>query len=100
MEPELTNLFDAKAIQIKYKVDGMWKRLVSEVLDEVHEALKANRIVSVDFEWIKLIVIWRTPGWYAGELILHKKVNVQNCTKSKNIINHIALAYKCSFTML
>lgn len=75
VEPEPTNPFDAKAIQVKCKVDGEWKRigyLVSEVLDEVHKALNTNRIVSVDFEWIKLIVVWRTPGWYAGVNITRK----------------------------
>lgn len=75
VEPEPTNPFDAKAIQVKCKIDGVWKRigyLVSEVLDDVHEALKANRVISVDFEWIKFVVIWRTPGWYAGINITRK----------------------------
>ena len=53
VEPEPTNPFDAKAIQVKCKVDGKWKRisyLVSEVVDEVQKALNTNRIVSVNFE--------------------------------------------------
>ncbi len=41
---------------------------MSEVLDEVN----TNRVASVDFEWIKLIVVWRTPGWYAGINITQK----------------------------
>ena len=69
LEPERTNPFDAKAIQIKCKVDGTWKKigyLVSEVLDEVHEALASDCIINVGFEWVKMIIVWRTPGWYAG----------------------------------
>ena len=40
--------------------------MVNEVLDVVHEALSAKKITAVSFDWVKFIIYWRTPGWYAG----------------------------------
>ena len=39
---------------------------MSEILDEVHEALAANSITDIEFEWVKFAIMWRIPGWYAG----------------------------------
>ena len=40
--------------------------MVKEALDDVHEAILAKKITAVSFDWVKFIIYWRTPGWYAG----------------------------------
>ena len=69
LEPEPTNPVDRKAIAFQCKVNGTWSTIgyvVSEILDEVHQALSTNCITDVEFEWVKFAIMWRTPGWYAG----------------------------------
>ena len=69
IEPEPTNPVDAKAIAFQCKLNNVWSTIgyvVSEVLDEVHQALSTNSITDVEFEWVKFAIMWRTPGWYAG----------------------------------
>ena len=39
---------------------------MQEALDEIHEALAAKKIINVSFEFIKYLIRWKTPGWYAG----------------------------------
>ena len=66
-EPE--NPFDSLAIAFRCEVDISWHTIgyvVKEVLDELHEALSAKKITVASFDWVKFIIYWRTPGWYAG----------------------------------
>ena len=53
LEPEPTNPVDSKAIAFQCKVNGTWSTIgyvVSEILDEVHQALSTNCITDVEFE--------------------------------------------------
>ena len=39
---------------------------MSEALSDVNEAICNNKIIKVYFDWIKYIVYFKSPGWYAG----------------------------------
>ena len=68
IKPEPNNPYDSKAIAFECKIDGSWKvigYIVREVLNEVHQALVAKKIVEVYIDWVKFKV-WRSMGWYAG----------------------------------
>ena len=51
---------DRKELRIGY--------IVSEVLDEVHDAYRAGNIVSVKLAWVRYITEWTRsgPGFFAG----------------------------------
>ncbi len=69
VEPEPDNPFDSEAIAFKCKVDGAWKTIgyvVKEALKELHQVLTEKRVTKVSINWVKYIIDWRTPGWYAG----------------------------------
>ena len=69
LQPEPNNPIDSKAIAFMCKVENDWERIgyvVQEALDDVHEAINTNKILGVSFQWIKFIVYFKTPGWYAG----------------------------------
>ena len=69
LQKEIDNPFDANAIAFMCKVDSDWERIgyvVSEALPDVNEALSKNKIIKVYFDWIKYIVYFKNPGWYAG----------------------------------
>ncbi len=71
IEPEPSNPFDSDAISFQCKLDDTWVTIgyvVKEILPHVHRAIQSHSIVSVDFKWIKYIVMWTRsgPGYYAG----------------------------------
>ena len=69
IQPEPDNPFDAEAIAFKCKLQGRWCTIgyvVKEVLKEVHEALSQKKISRVSISWVKYIIYWRVPAWYAG----------------------------------
>ena len=71
MEPEPENIWDSKASAFFCNIDGQWPRIgyvVREVLDDVHEAIRNEMVLSVKFAWIKYITSWSRsgPGYYAG----------------------------------
>ena len=39
---------------------------MSEVLDELYEAMSRGKIISVSFDYIRYFVHFSKPGWYAG----------------------------------
>jgi len=43
--------------------------VVSEALPDVHDALNKNKIIKVCFDWIRYIVYFKNPGWYAGIIV-------------------------------
>lgn len=52
-------------------VNGKWYQIgyvVSEILEEVHQALSALEVVKVKFAWVKYICDWSCsgPGFFAG----------------------------------
>lgn len=67
--PEPTNPVDSRAIAFHCKVDGSWKCIgyvLREVLEDVHTAINDKVIIRVQFEWVKFMVHWKQPGWYAA----------------------------------
>lgn len=68
LHPEPDNFWDPKAIAFMCNVDEKWTRIgyvVSELADEVHEAIAKNQIVSVTFAWVRFMTKWE-HGMYAG----------------------------------
>ena len=64
LTPEPTNCYDSEAIACKTSTstdsENKWERigyLVSEVTQDVHEAIRSNSILSVQFDWIKFIFV-------------------------------------------
>ena len=93
LEPEPENEYDAKAIAIKCQVglDGTWCTIgyiVREALNEVHEALESNAIISISLNWVKYIIYWNSPGWYAGIDIKRHGQWSQIVVKSQSAKNH------------
>ena len=67
--PEPNNPADARAIAFRVCLDKSWCTIgyvVKEALDEVHEAISAKKLTAVTVDWVKYIIYWRSPGWYAG----------------------------------
>ena len=81
----MDNAFDANAIAFTCNADGNWKRIgyvVSEALPDVNDTLmkKQNH-----FDWIKYIVYFKSPGWYAG-IIITKNGNWSNTVMDSSSI--------------
>lgn len=69
LKPEPDNPVDSQAIAFECEVDESWKTIgyvVQEVLKDLHAAIQEKKIVSVSVSWIKYIIYWKDPGWYAG----------------------------------
>ena len=73
LTPEPSNCYDSEAIafECRTSAENRWERIgyiVSEVLQDVHQAIRSNSIVSIYFDWIRFITHWSrsTPGWYCG----------------------------------
>lgn len=73
---EPLNPRDSRAIAFKCKLDEKWVTIgyvISELLNEVHDAIDTGKIVSVDFAWISFVTYWRSgPGYFAGIWIAKK----------------------------
>ena len=84
IEPEPMNPYDSKAICFKCHVGGLWCRIsyvVREVLDEVHEAIRAKQIL---WTRVKFLLHWTRsgPGFYAGISIARKGEWSQKCVRA------------------
>ena len=69
---EPNNPVDARVVAFMYHVDQEWERIgyvVQEALDDVHCAMNEKKILNVQFDWIKFVVHFKRPGWYAGIII-------------------------------
>ena len=67
--PEPQNPFDARAIAFQCYINSKWQTIgyvVKEALDDVHLASQQKCILGVKLEWVKYIIYWQTPAWYAG----------------------------------
>jgi len=67
--PEPNNPYDRRAIAFKCWVNDKWTRIgyiVHEILDDVHDARRCNQITNIRFAWVKYLVCWSRPGYYAG----------------------------------
>ena len=63
---------DARAVAFMCHVNKEWERIgyvVQEALDDVHSAMDEKKILDVRFDWIKYVVHFKRPGWYAGIII-------------------------------
>ena len=66
-EPE--NKKDSHAVAFMCKVGTVWERIgyvVKEALDEVHKVMDDDKILCVQFDWVKYVPHYKNPGWYAG----------------------------------
>ena len=68
---EPRNPRDSRAIAFMCEVDGKWQTIgyvVSELLEEVHDAINTGSILSVQLAWIRYITDWSRsgPGFFAG----------------------------------
>ena len=85
--PEPNNPCDAQAISFKCHLDWTWVTvgyIVREALQDVHQAIANQDIISVKFGWIKFKMNWHRSGfgWYAGIDITKRgewSLAVQNC---------------------
>ena len=69
LQSEPSNQYDSHAVAFMCLAENDWKRIgyvVSEALSDVNEAIRNNKIIKVYFDWIKYIVYFKSPGWYAG----------------------------------
>lgn len=61
LTPEPKNPFNSRAIAFVCLIDGRWCRIgyvVNKILEEIHQALAINEILSVKFSWVKYITHW------------------------------------------
>ena len=70
VNPEPTNIKDARALVFECEIDKEWKKVgyvVKEVLEDVRSAINKKEIFNVKFDWIKYITDWTRsgPGYFA-----------------------------------
>ena len=89
LEKEPSNPFDSNAIAFMCLVENNWERIgyvVSEALADVNEAISNNKILKTFFSWIKYIVYYKQPGWYAGISVTRNgswsRTVMQSCAKN------------------
>lgn len=71
MRPEPTNIADSRAIVFECELGDNWEKIgyvVTEILDEVHQVMLRNLIMSVEFKCVKYVTHWTRsgPGYFAG----------------------------------
>lgn len=71
LNPEPDNPADSNAIAFQCFVQEKWQRVgyvVREALPYVHDAMRDNVILSVEFGWVRYLLCWSRcgPGFYAG----------------------------------
>ena len=71
MRQEPTNIMDSRAVVFERELNGKWNKVgyvVSDILEEVHAAINANKILDTRFKWMKYITTWTRsgPGYFAG----------------------------------
>ena len=73
--PEPTNHYDPNAIAFQCLHQNNWKTfgyVVSEVCEEVLDAIERGCIISVEFVWVKYKLWKQSPGFYAAVRITRK----------------------------
>ena len=67
-EPE--NPVDSRAIAFRRNIGDKWYTIgyiVKEALEHVHTAIQNKSIISINFSWVKYLVVWTWSGpGYAG----------------------------------
>ena len=94
LQPEPDNQFDCKAIAIMTAVEDKWERIgyiVKEALDDVHEAINNNKILSVSFAWLKYIVYSNAQDGTQGS----KSLGVVN---GQIMYSEVVQTLTCSFS--
>lgn len=89
LQREPSNPYDSNAIAFMCKAQDEWERIgyvVSEALTDVKEAISNDKILKTCFNWIKYIVYYKQPGWYAGITVTRNgswsTTVTQSCAKS------------------
>ena len=88
-EREPSNPYDCNAIAFMCQAEKDWERIgyvVSEALTDMNEAISNNKILEVYYRWIKYIVYYKQPGWYAGITVTRNgswsRTVMQSCAKN------------------
>ena len=66
---EPNNPMDSRAIAFECKLGNEYVRIgyvVREALDAVHDAIDQQKILKVEFDYVKFVVQFKDRGWYAG----------------------------------
>ena len=66
---EPNNPKDSRAIAFECKPGDNYVRIgyvLREALDAVHNAIDQNKILKVEFDYVKFVVQFKDRGWYAG----------------------------------
>ena len=89
LEKEPSNPYDSNAIAFMCLTKNNWERIgyvVSEALADVNEAISNNKILKTFFSWLKYIVYYKQPGWYAGISVTRSgswpRTVMQSCAKN------------------
>ena len=65
LKPEPDNPFDSNTSAFECQIDGIWQvigYIVREAVNEVHEALAANKVIKAALDWVKFQLQWRSVG--------------------------------------
>ena len=88
LQKEPGNPVDSNAIAFICQADKDWERIgcvVSEALPDVNDAIDNDKIIKVYFDWIKYVVYFKNPGWYAGITVTRNgnwsNIVTQSCAK-------------------
>ena len=69
LQPEPANAFDSRAILFQAFHLRIWQPcgyVVKEIVEDVHAAIEAQNISSVEFCWVRYKLWKKAPGYYAG----------------------------------
>ena len=69
LKKEPNNPKDSRAIAFECKLGNEYVRIgyvVREALDAVHDAIDQQKILKVEFDYVKFVVQFKDRGWYAG----------------------------------
>lgn len=89
LQKEPDNPYDSRAIAFICNINSQWVRIgyiVKEALDAVHSALDSAEIIDIEFDWVKYVVHFKDPGWYAGISITKRgnwPIHVLRCHASR-----------------
>ena len=84
LESEPNNPFDARAIAFMAFIENTWQRIgyvVREVLEHVHDALRNNSIVTIEFAWIKYLL-----SFPSLDLVILQPVNITRQGEWSNLV--------------
>ena len=86
LERDPSDPYDCNAIAFMCQAEKEIGCVVSEALTDMNEAISNNKILKVYFSWIKYIVYYKQPWWYAGITVTRNgnwsRTVMQSCAKN------------------